>query len=80
MVIRKYYNVEGAIIYSSMIIDRTLCRICVFDPEREKSSNGTIIEISKLGYNLNLIDIMLDTFNSIWLEAVPINSNIVLRL
>lgn len=70
--IRKYFKIEGAYIYSSLLIDKTFCRICVFDPVREKSSNGTLIEIHKNGYDLNLIKMFIDKFNDIWFDSMPV--------
>ena len=64
---------EDALIYSSVIIDGTVCRICVFDHRNEKSSNGTLIEVKKPNYDINLIKIMVDTFNEIWIHSSPIN-------
>lgn len=73
--IRIYHHIEDSSIYSSVVIDRKLCRICVFDSKKEKSSNGTLIEVEKSGYNLNLIDMMIDRFNDIWLRSHPINES-----
>lgn len=80
ILIRKYYHIEDSIIYSSLVVDKTLCRICVFDPIKEKSSNGTMIEVCKTNYDLNLVNIIVDTFNSIWIESVPVDENIFSRL
>ncbi len=73
--IRIYNHVEDAAIYSSVIIDRSICRICVFDYIREKSSNGTLIEISKNGYDLNLVNIIIDYFNGIWMHSRPVSES-----
>lgn len=73
--IRIYTHVEDASIYSSVIIDKSICRFCVFDYVREKSSNGTLIEISKNGYDLNLINIIIDCFNGIWMRSRPVYEN-----
>lgn len=78
--IRIYNRIEDSSIYSSFIIDRRLCRICVFDSEKEKSSHGTLIEISKNGYNLNLIDMMINRFNEIWFHSNPIDESFLIRL
>ena len=78
--IRRYYKVEDSSIYSSVIIDKTICRICVFDSKREKSSNGTLIEVKKSGYDLNLTEMMIDRFNEIWFHSVPVDSSLIGRM
>ncbi len=78
--IRRYNRIEDSSIYSSVIIDRKICRICVFDSKREKSSNGTLIEVKKSGYNLNLTEMLIDRFNEIWFHSVSIDSNIIINL
>lgn len=74
--IRIYSRVEDASIYSSLIVDRKICRICVFDSEREKSSNGTLIEVAKNGYNLNIVEMMINRFYEIWLNSRCIDESI----
>ena len=69
--IRLYSHIEEANIYSSVIVDNEICRITVFDYIKEKSSNGTLIELQKNGYNLNLIEIIRQWFFEIWNNARP---------
>ena len=77
--IRIYSTIKDAEIYSSLVIDKTLCRICVFDHIRQKSSNGTLIEINRNGYDLNLMDIFLDKFEDIWLRSRPVSESKIIH-
>ena len=73
--IRVYNKIADSNIYSSVVIDRVFCRICVFDNVKEKSSNGTLIELTKNGYDLNLTNIIADRFNEIWLRSRPVTTS-----
>lgn len=74
--IRVYSKLEYANIYSSVIVDNKICRICVFDVRRERSSAGTLIECKQSeGEDLNLIRLMIDRFDTIWRSSMPYNGN-----
>ena len=74
--IRIYTRLDDAEIYSSAIIDRRICRICVFDVRKEKSSNGTLITCTQeQGEKINLIDMMIIRFFEIWGRSYPVDKN-----
>lgn len=73
--IRIYEEVEDAILSSSVIIDRCIVRMCVIDPLTQKTSNGTLIECYKPGYDLNITKLVCDKFDDIWERARPINQS-----
>jgi len=78
--IRIYTNIDDAILASSVIIDRQIVRMCIFDHHKEKTSHGTLIECYKEGVELNLFRILYDKFNDIWERAHPVNEKKISKL
>lgn len=75
--IRVYNSLEEGDIYSSVVIDGEICKMCVFDIHKEASSQGTIISCSqdKGKSDINLIKLVKNRFWEIWSNSYPVNEN-----
>ena len=74
--IRIFTRLEDGDIYSSVVVDRKICKICVFDVQKEVSSKGTLITcVQEPGENINIIKLIIERFWDIWAKSYPVNVN-----
>lgn len=73
--IRIFHNIEDTILCSSILIDNSILRLVAFDPFRQKSSNGTLIEYYKCNYNINIISMFKERFAEAWHNAARSNQS-----
>lgn len=72
MEVRISDRVEDMLISTSMIIDGRLLRTDVYDPMRQRSLEGVMIEVeSSTAYKLNLVSLVQQYFDDAWDRARP---------
>ena len=64
--IRIYDKIEYAKLASSVIIDSNLLRLVAYDPIRQRSTNGTLVEFYYPGHKLNVVEIFSAYFYEAW--------------
>jgi hypothetical protein len=65
-------SVSMPLIATSLVIDESLSRVDVFDPRRQRSLEGVMLEIeSAAGYELNLVTLIRQAFLREWDLAMP---------
>lgn len=71
--IRISHRVEDMWLGSCMAIDGRIVRIDVYDPNRQRSLQGVMLEISNpQGLDLNLVRIFVQLFSDAWDRAKPV--------
>lgn len=71
--IRVSHDVEDMGLGSSMAIDGRIVRIDVYDPNRQRSLQGIMLELANpQGLDLNLVRIFLMLFSAAWNRARPV--------
>lgn len=78
--IRTYKRIKDLELCSSVIFDKSILRLVVFDPLKEKSSLGTLIEFHKKSSDLNIISMFYDKYNETWDRAEKINESKFTRI
>lgn len=75
MQIRVVHSVEDMLIATCMTIDRQLLRFDVYDPAKQRSLQGVMLEVeSPVGLRLNLVGLFQERFESAWVRAQPIHA------
>ena len=70
--VRIAHRADDILTATCMVIDKTLLRFDIYDPHRERSLQGTMIEVTSLeGFDLNLIHLFLNAFDLAWRRASP---------
>jgi hypothetical protein len=71
--VRISHRVEDMWLGSCMIIDGRVVRIDVYDPSRQRSLQGIMLELANpRGLELNLIRIFVELFRNAWDRAQPV--------
>jgi hypothetical protein len=71
--IRVSHDASDMGLGSCMAIDRRIVRFDVYDPNRQRSLQGIMLELANpQGLNLNLVRIFLDLFRAAWDRARPV--------
>jgi len=74
MEIRIAHLPEDMMFATSWLADGKLLRIDIYDPSKQRSLEGVMIEVeSPYGLQLNLVDIFQARFNEAWERAEPTN-------
>jgi hypothetical protein len=70
--VRVSYAMEDMWLASSMMIDDRILRLDVYDPERQRSLQGIMLElVDPRGLDLNVVRIFVELFNQAWRRARP---------
>jgi hypothetical protein len=70
--VRISHKLEDMWLGSSMAIDGKIVRLDVYDPERQRSLQGIMLEVADpRGLNLNVVRIFVDLFEQAWARARP---------
>jgi hypothetical protein len=71
--IRISHKVEDMWLGSCMAIDRRIVRFDIYDPDRQRSLQGIMLELANpQGLDLNLVRIFDELFKVAWLRARPV--------
>jgi hypothetical protein len=72
--VRISHKLEDMWLGSSMAIDGKIVRLDVYDPERQRSLQGIMLEVADpRGLNLNVVRIFVGLFEQAWYRARPTN-------
>lgn len=70
--VRVSYAMEDMWLGSSMVIDGRILRLDVYDPDRQRSLQGIMLELADpRGLSLNVVRTFVELFNQAWLRARP---------
>lgn len=70
--VRVSYAIEDMWLGSCMAIDGRIVRLDVYDPDKQRSLQGIMLElVNPRGLNLNVVRIFVELFNQAWLRARP---------
>ena len=70
--VRVSYSIEDMWMASCMAIDGRIVRLDVYDPNKQRSLQGIMLEIDNpRGLSLNIVRLFVELFNQAWLRARP---------
>ena len=70
--VRISHKVEDMWLGSCMAIDRRIVRLDVYDPDKQRSLQGIMLELANpQGLDLNLVRIFVELFEAAWRRAQP---------